>query len=237
MDIEQPIYTVLPATAGPERDSQIRFVGSTPYYVGSQCEFVGWPIPELIEPANENAKRVAAYYARNRGDMFLPYSPFSETFGEIILPAVLRRLDPLPGDAPWTTRPLPLPSTSDRADTAMPQYTSRSVEHFGGRCFNSRGGRVQIPAGEKFIYLGWPHDSFEDANDAGRDVKAYYAANGRHPDLLTSPWCEYRRGLCLHQLHPAMPLHPEETSAARQAAVPPLQPKERVRIGNATMVL
>jgi hypothetical protein len=72
--------------------------------------------------------------------------------------------------------------------------------------FIKQVGRREIAEGETFAHLAWPRGDFAPANEAAERVCAYYRANAANSDLLSSPWCEYRRSLFLPDIGPPQTL-------------------------------
>jgi hypothetical protein len=168
---------------------------------GSLVQYDGWPKLGM-EPHNEAARRIAAY--GRRLDPFCPKTPWLAAFGCFYLPATLPAIGrdmrvPAPRllangkiafeDPRGAALPSPVPD--DKVTAAMPWYDG---------VVGQVGRRIIEDANEIIAFLGWPPESFVAANSPAEQVKAYQQKYQGRPDMLSSPWCEFRRGLFLPAL-------------------------------------
>jgi hypothetical protein len=83
------------------------FVGPTEHHKGDEVTFCGWPPAFALEPLNEPAKAVAAYFAEHSAHPQLPRSPWNEfAGGSLYLPELPAHR---PGPADITPAPSPAP--------------------------------------------------------------------------------------------------------------------------------
>jgi hypothetical protein len=185
--MERPRYRVLAEKA----------VIKSVYARGSEVEFLGWPKATELEPVNDAAHKVAAYYLKNRTHPILPKSPYNHDLREIYLPAVLPPWAPItPHSDPGLRLQGLVPL--DQGDERMPRYRSP---------FRQPVGSYEVEEGAEFYFLGWPASGFLAVNAAAEEVAIYLDYNAKNPARLSSPWCEFKRSLVLPQL-PPMPAMP-----------------------------
>jgi hypothetical protein len=199
--LEAPVY-VIANPAG-------LFLGGQMRKAGDEVGHAGWP-KHGMTPLNESARRVSAYHARHGLEPFLPKGPLHHTHG-FYLPAMLPRItnDVRRGAFNPHGSELPSPVPESERTPDMPAYVAqervlpqqRGQDGPRTRIIKQVGSRKLEP-GEAFAFLGWPGPDFAPANAVAAKVAAYFAENGRHPDLLPSPWCCYRQALFLPVLTP-----------------------------------
>ena len=155
---------------------------------GTEFEVPGWKLASgTMEPVNESAHRIVAYYTQHRTNDFLPAAPFDHHLGRIFLPAVI--VDPR------STRLPPLPTVEL---PGMPRYRTKYHQTFGIR---------SVRIGDEFAYCGWPGESLgiEPVNDAAEQVCEYFRTHRENPRLPAAPWCEFEQALVLPELSTPAP--------------------------------
>lgn len=143
-----------------------------------------------VEPVNEPARRILAWWKAHVFDAFKPDTPVSH--GRYYLPGATA--DP-------RSQLITLVSP-DRVLSSMPAYRSlRGYQHSIWDPVRRFPRSIEI--GETIVTLRWPTfetGEFEPANPAAEAVTAYFEANATHPRLLASPWCEFAMDLFLPDL-------------------------------------
>ena len=177
MTIARPLYR--------NGSGEVISVGGTLYPPGARFSSSEWPRAYGQQPCNESARRIARYFARRRHAPFLPKSPLTFT-GEIFLPAILHPLAPFETALPGVPTEFALPPEDD-----CPRYRIGSALRIGDR---------EYAIGDVATYLGWPPMFLRPANKVAEAVDAYLKANGRHPSLLSAPWCLYCDDVFLPEL-------------------------------------
>ena len=147
---------------------------------GAVVGLQGWPKGDLankLEPVNEAAKRIVAWFHRNAGDAFMPQSPWDSEHGRYYLPATSK--DTRGGRVHPVKNPL----------SSMPHYRARIA---------SDG--IWLP--DEFAFLGWPQlgMALTPANEPAERVVAYFEMNAGNPAMLASPWNQYDDELFLPML-------------------------------------
>ena len=101
------------------------FVSGCQFGAGHEFFYRGWPKADMhLEPLNEGARRVSAFYKRHQFEPGLPQSPVDARTGKIFLPGQLPHI-------PSRNFP-PVVSAAD-APAGMPIYKSLWDAEFGGK--------------------------------------------------------------------------------------------------------
>lgn len=218
--MEAPRYRVRAHTEGPERGSNVRYIGSVPYFVGAEIDFGGWPNPGALEPINPAAKKITEFARRNIGNPTRPPSPFNQLLGRIYLPAEMPASHSARmGDGEGFGRGGAL-VPADKVVDGMPKWKIG----FGGLSI----GNKMFNAGDVITFLGWPLYGFEAANEAARLIADYLAKNSGNDAMFPSPWC-WLNGLTLPDLPESSRRAPTSTPSK---TVPAFVPRERVPLGD-----
>lgn len=144
--------------------SEIIFVDGRPLAPGAEYESIGWPPVKGVEPINEQAEKVTAFYQKHFTSPMCgrQTSPHSAKLGTIFLP----HTDINPVD----------PAT---APDHAPRYSAPNGAEF--RTGNIGPGRV-------FCFLAWPDRTWDPENDAAREILAWLEKHGGDARMELSPW-------------------------------------------------
>lgn len=179
------------------------YVNGAPHHAGAEVNFHQWP-RESLEPVNEPARRIIAYFQKHRFDGFLPRSPFDADHRRFLLPAHLPGLP--------TRRKPSLPAA---VSPGMPLYRTRIEMPFGHRV---------VAAGEVIALLAWPTVDMHlvPVNYEAQRVVDYFEINEKNPRLLPAPWDEFEETLFLPDLPaPRVIRREDEPPASRAIATKP----------------
>lgn len=148
---------------------------------GQEFTWPGWPkcFSGAVEPVNESAKRIMAYWGTHHMNGQLPLSPYNADHARIFLPAHFPSMG---------TR---LPALPREEAEGMPRYRSILGGQFGPR---------RVERGEEIAFTAWPTYGLEPINDEAERVVAYYEMYRDNPRLLPSPWCAYECAIFLPDL-------------------------------------
>jgi hypothetical protein len=175
-------------------------VHAIPYRTGAEITWNGWPAGTSIvgannlgephlDPINEPARRIFAYYTKHRHSPGFPATPTDRRTGRFYLPAHFHR------DGRAKRFPAAVPD--GEATRKMPRYLST----LGGLILptddmhakNAHGvmfGNRIVEPGTEITFLAWPAIDFrlEPANDVARAIAIYYDVYAEHPELPIAPW-------------------------------------------------
>jgi hypothetical protein len=205
MELKMPTYKIV---------YDFTFIHGTPYRAGAEIEHRGWPggpgisaagapAGALLDPIDDAAKRITAYWNAHRVDPGLPNSPMDRA-GRFYLPAHLRGM---------RGRNFPNAVAPEEVVAGMPAYTStidqvldwndRTEEIPRGAMF----GRRAIAPGTKIYFLAWPEPEFglEAANKTAKVVVEYFERGRGRSDLPPAPWNLFDDELYLPKLEALEP--------------------------------
>ena len=159
------------------------YVNCNLYPPDSAVRVLAWPNTTELEPLNESARKIVAYYQRRRLDPFLPSTPFDRGSGRIYLPAMLTLA--CVDEPSWPH----LPPQPDPVLPSMPLYKVTGHKVMVGRDHVERGATV--------VYLGWPRLFMEPANEVAQRIVEWVASAKGRINLPPSPWNDFDNELWL----------------------------------------